>query len=150
MTFTDGNVSLNSTLSPSTLLSIDKTPLNTGYIDVPVLPQEGVVVAKQIAHQQDPPDEDCCCDLSPTAIPQVDGCNLMPTSNKNSGYYPTLLCTNVRSLIPKLDCLCSTIEQEEVAIAFVSELWLQGSNPLHQQALDRRLNLEGLEFFTNY
>ena len=45
MTFTDGNVSLNSTLSPSTLLSIDEAPLNTGYIDVPVLPQEGVVVA---------------------------------------------------------------------------------------------------------
>ena len=64
MTFTDGNVTLNSTLSPSTLLSIDKTPLNTGYIDVPVLPQEGVVVAKQIAHQQDPPDEECCCDLA--------------------------------------------------------------------------------------
>ena len=69
--------------------------------------------------------------------------------NKHLINYPTLLSTNVRSLIPKIDSICSTLEEEKVAIAFLSELWLQGKNPLHQRELDRRLNMEGLEFFTN-
>ena len=45
--------------------------------------------------------------------------------------------------------MCSTIEQENVAISFVSELWLRQSNPLHHCELDRRLNFEGFDFFTN-
>ena len=87
-------------------------------------------------------------------IPQVDG----PASdeevvtdiiNKDFTNYPVLLCTNLRSLIPKIDCLCDTISEEQASISFLSELWLQGKNPLHQIALDRKLNLEGLEFFSN-
>ena len=59
------------------------------------------------------------------------------------------MCTNARSIMPKIDCLCSTIEQEKVDITFVSELWLKINNPLHSRELDRRLNLDGLEFFSN-
>ena len=51
--------------------------------------------------------------------------------------------------MPKLECLCSTIEQESVVITFVSELWLTPDIPLHTRELDRRFNLEGLQFFTN-
>ena len=51
--------------------------------------------------------------------------------------------------MPKIDCHCSTIEQEKVDITFVSELWLKTNNPLHSRELDRRLNLDGLEFFSN-
>ena len=51
--------------------------------------------------------------------------------------------------MPKIDCLCSTIEHEAVDISFVSELWFQPRNPLHTRELEKRLNLEGIEFFTN-
>ena len=68
----------------------------------------------------------------------------------NTNDYPVLLCTNVRSLIPKIDCVCETLVEEKVSIGFISELWLQGKNPLHQRELDRRLNMEGFEFFTNF
>ena len=82
-------------------------------------------------------------------IPQVDGLDANVSNNKSFNLYPSLLCTNLRSLIPKIDCLCSVIEQEAVGISFISELWLKDCNPLYQRELDRRLNLEGLEFFTN-
>ena len=36
-----------------------------------------------------------------------------------------------------------------MGIAFVTELWLQNKNPLHQRELERRQQLEGYTFFTN-
>ena len=85
-------------------------------------------------------------------IPQYDGLAdpaVVDTNNKDLINYPTVLCTNVRSLIPKIDCMCETLREEGVAIGFVSELWLSSKNPLHQRELDRRLHLEGFEFLTN-
>ena len=81
-------------------------------------------------------------------IPQYDGCN-DESLNKQSSLYPTLLYTNARSIMPKMECICSTIEQERVDISFVSEMWLQSTNPLHIRELERRLNLDGLEFYSN-
>ena len=59
-------------------------------------------------------------------IPQVDGLESKSHVNKSFSSYPTFLCTNARSLIPKMDFLCSVIEQENVDIGFISELWLDG------------------------
>ena len=66
--------------------------------------------------------------------------------NKDFTNYPTVLSTNVRSVFPKLDCLCTTLNEEEVDIGFISEMQMSTSNPLHMQQLDRKLNLEGYEF----
>ena len=102
------------------------------YVDVPVhVPDEqvGVVMGDGCA------DEEVAGNLSPGLIPQVDGCN-DTSANKSFINYPSLLCTNARSIMPKIDCLCSTIEQEKVDITFVSELWLKTNNPLHSREIE--------------
>ena len=70
-------------------------------------------------------------------------------NNKDFINYPVVLTANVRSLIPKIDCVCETLREENVSFGFLSELWLSDKNPMHQRELDRRLSLEGFEFFTN-
>ena len=82
------------------------------------------------------------CQDKGNLIPQFDGCN-DESLNKQSSLYPTLLCTNARSIMPKMECICSTIEQEKADISFVSEMWLQNKKTLHVRELERRLNLDG-------
>ena len=69
--------------------------------------------------------------------------------NKDFTNYPVVMCTNIRSMFPKLDCLCSIIEEESIDIGFVSEVWMSETNPLHTQQLERKLHLHGLEFIAN-
>ena len=94
-------------------------------------------------------DGDGDCHVDATVSNDISLSETDANRNKDLIHYPTLLWTNARSIMPKLECLCSTVEQESVDITFVSELWLKPDNPLHTRELDRRFNLEGLQFFTN-
>ena len=52
-------------------------------------------------------------------------------------------------MFPKLDSLCTVLQEENVDIGFITEMWMSNTNPLHVQQLDQKLNLGGYEFVAN-
>ena len=61
---------------------------------------------------------------------------------------PTLLCTNVRSAFPKADSITTEILEEGIDLAFLTEIWMDSSNPLHSNKLERLFEVHGLESAT--
>ena len=56
-------------------------------------------------------------------VPQLDGNDdLVSNKNENTDSIncPAILCANVRSLIPKIDCVCETLREEGIGIGFLA------------------------------
>ena len=66
----------------------------------------------------------------------------LPTSDKN---VPTVMCTNVRSAFSKLESIANEVIEEKIDVAFLTEIWMDFSNPLHCSQLERLFQLKGLE-----
>ena len=55
------------------------------------------------------------------------------------------MCTNVRAAFSKIESITSEIKEESIDAAFLTEMWLDSSNPLHSNRLERLFELEGLQ-----
>ena len=67
-----------------------------------------------------------------------------PKDNEPCQSVPVLMCTNVRSAFPKIGAICHAIIEENIDICILSEIWMDSTNPLHVNAIDRELEINGL------
>ena len=61
---------------------------------------------------------------------------------------PTIATYNCRSLFPKVESLKTDLLERKIDVGFLQEVWQQTTNSDHQYAIEKMLELSGLQYFS--
>ena len=87
-------------------------------------------------------------------IGQFDGnVSVPPTPTKidkitASLHLPTIASYNCRSAFPKIESLKTDLKERAIDVGFLTEIWEQKQNKIHQHEIEKMLELMGLQYIS--
>ena len=61
---------------------------------------------------------------------------------------PIVASYNLRSLIPKLNCLKNDLLERSIGVGFLQEIWEQSGSKVHQFEIEKMLEIEGFQYIS--